>query len=347
MKLNKIIFYLLLIAGIFTLAAGIYYPINASSVSTSIRAILAVLLVFDAIFYFIGAWGIYKNIKSLFWPTLIILTLNIIAGFFDDIGIIDIGFIFYNILILLLIIKGSELNQTYRKIFYVILSILILLTTAIFINLLSRSRTSQAFGELISRIETDQKVIALTFDDAPSDQTDTILRILREKKIPATFFMIGENIEKYPLEAQAIVSEGHEVGNHSYSHKRLIFTSYANVENEIEKTNSGIRELGYEDTIHFRPPNGKKMLALPYYLKTHNIKTIMWDIEPDTYFKESGDIIKFTVERTRPGSIILMHPFCSKYCQADRDALPQIIDKLQSQGYSFVTVSELLEKKFI
>jgi len=209
---------------------------------------------------------------------------------------------------------------------------------------ISKSRTFQFFGGLINRGETKEKVVALTFDDAPSEYTDEFLKILAEKNVKATFYVIGQNLEKYPDFAKAIIENGHELGNHSYSHRRLILKSQKFIKNEIEKTNQLIRTFGHAGEITFRPPNGKKLFGLPWYSRQNNIRTIMWDVEPDTNF--SGDvekIVNYTLANTKPGSIILMHPFCGETCTADREALSEIIDGLKTRGYNFVTVSELLK----
>lgn len=223
-----------------------------------------------------------------------------------------------------------------------ILSLLIILVSLLLFQI-SKSRTFQFFGNLTNRIDTDQKVVALTFDDAPSTKTQEVLDILKEKQVKATFYEIGKGIEQHPNEAKTIVDAGMEVGNHSYSHKRFLLKSLSFIDTEIQKTNMLIKDSGYQGEITFRPPNGKKLFALPWYLYRHNIKTIMWDIEPDTYVAgDSEAIVKYTLDHVRPGSIILLHPFCDKECDADREALPRIIDGLKEKGFTLVTINKLL-----
>lgn len=231
-----------------------------------------------------------------------------------------------------------------KKLLTFVFLFLIFLIIAYGLFQLSKLRTFQFFGGLTNRVKTDQKVVALTFDDAPTEYTDEVLDILKEQNVKATFYMIGQNIEKYPVQAKRIQTEGHDLGNHSYSHKRFLLKSLSFIDEEIQKTNNILRGLGYSKEITFRPPNGKKLFLLPYYLKQNNIKTIMWDVEPDTYVAKDPDAItKYTLENTKPGSIILMHPLCGEACKADRESLPIIIQKLQKEGYQFVTISELLE----
>jgi peptidoglycan-N-acetylglucosamine deacetylase len=208
----------------------------------------------------------------------------------------------------------------------------------------SKSRTFQFFGGITNRVETTQKVVALTFDDAPNTKTQGILDILKMKQVKATFFEIGKGIEQYPSEAKAIVDAGMEVGNHSYSHQRFYLKSQTFIDSEIQKTNKLIKDSGYQGEITFRPPNGKKLFGLPWYLHQHNIRTVTWDIEPDTYVAGNPEAItKYVLDHVHPGSIILLHPFCGKECEADRDALPKIIDGLQEKGYTLVTINELLK----
>jgi len=208
---------------------------------------------------------------------------------------------------------------------------------------LSKSRTFQFFGGLVSSVDTDKKIVALTFDDAPSPYSNEVVKILAKKNVKATFYVTGRNLEQFPQEGKNIVEAGNELGNHSYSHERFLFKSLSYIDTEIQKTNTLIRNSGYLVNITFRPPYGKKLLALPWYLKQYEMKTVMCDVEPDTYVAGNTEkIIQYTLEHTKPGSIILLHPFCEKECIADREALPKVIDGLLEQGYTFVTVSELL-----
>jgi len=208
----------------------------------------------------------------------------------------------------------------------------------------SKSRTFQFFGGLVSCVNTDNNVIALTFDDAPTEKVTEVLNILNEKGIKATFYEIGKQIEDNQKVAKEISDSGMEIGNHTYLHQRMVFKTWSFIDSEIQKTNLLIRDTGYQGEITFRPPNGKKLFLLPYYLYQKNMKTIMWDVEPDTYVSGNAALIeKYVLDTVKPGSIILMHPFCDVECEADRKALPIIIDRLQSRGYQFVTISELLK----
>jgi chitin deacetylase len=116
------------------------------------------------------------------------------------------------------------------------------------------------------------------------------------------------------------------------------------VQQEIEKTDRLIKATGYSGEIHFRPPFGKKLLALPYYLSKTGRKTITWDVEPDSkpnIASNSARIIVETLARVRPGSIILLHVMYPSR-RASLQAVKGIIESLRQEGYRLVTVSELL-----
>jgi chitin deacetylase len=207
---------------------------------------------------------------------------------------------------------------------------------------LSNAHTVQLFGGIVDRVETEAPVVALTFDDGPTAQfTAEVLEILRQRQVKATFFVIGEALDRNPELGRQIVADGHELGNHSYSHTRLILQPLSFIRQEIERTDQLIGQAGYEGEIHFRPPNGKKLILLPYYLATTGRKTITWTVAPESAPNKAGRIVARVLEQTRPGSIILLHVMYESRAES-RAALPGIIDGLQARGYRFVTVSDLL-----
>ena len=226
----------------------------------------------------------------------------------------------------------------------ILLTITLTLTAAVGLYLLMNARCYQLLGDLVCHGAGDRKQIALTFDDAPSEHTsDAVLAVLAEKNVQATFFMIGENMARHPQAAQRIAAAGHELGNHSYSHRRFLLRSPAFIAREIENTNALIRAAGYHGPIHFRPPYGKKLLGLPWYLARHHITTVMWDSEPARHQPPTAEAITAAaLAQAHNGAIILLHPFCPDACRAEREALPHIIDGLHAQGYTLVTVSTLL-----
>lgn len=210
---------------------------------------------------------------------------------------------------------------------------------------LSKSRTFQFFGVIVPRVETQRKLVALTFDDGPTrDKTAEVLRLLRERNVRATFFVTGGELEQNMDAARDIVAAGHELGNHSYSHGRMAFVTPSHVRREVERTDELIRAAGHAGEIHFRPPYGKKLLALPFYLSRSGRKTVTWDVAPDSDLPadaEAGAITRHVMERVRPGSIILLHVMYSSRAETLK-AVPLIIEGLEREGYSLVNVSELM-----
>ena len=233
-----------------------------------------------------------------------------------------------------------------RKIVYSAIALGLFLALAVCLWKVGNSRTFQFFGEIVPRVETSQKIVALTFDDGPTAKfTDEILQVLKEEDVKATFFLIGGELEKHADEGKKIVAAGHEIGNHSYSHVRMILVTPSFVKEEIEKTDELIRSVGYQKTTHFRPPYGKKLFALPYYLSQNNRKSITWDVEPETFpevAKSSEEITKYVLNNTKNGSIILLHVMYDPQ-KKSLNAVKPIIEGLKQQNFRFVTVSELIE----
>lgn len=204
----------------------------------------------------------------------------------------------------------------------------------------TKLRTFQLFGALTYHAETEEKVIALTFDDGPTKNVDQLLPLLDKYNAKATFFLIGNEIEKHPEEAKKIVGAGHQIGNHTYSHKRMVLKSPSFIKEEIEKTDELIRSIGYTEEIDFRPPYGKKFIGLPYYLNKHNKETIMWSLDPETYYTSVNEKISYVMENIEPGSIILLHPMYDQTGETFQ-VVETILKELTNEGYRFVTVDEL------
>ena len=209
----------------------------------------------------------------------------------------------------------------------------------------AKSRSFQSFGELISHVESKQPLIALTFDDGPHpNAVPQILAILQQHNVRATFFVTGAELERNPELGAALVADGHELGNHSYSHKRMVFRSHSFIASEIQRTDELIRRAGHIGKINFRPPYGAKGFALPYYLAESDRQTIMWNIEPEsdsTIASSSEAIASHVIENATPGSIILLHVMYESR-RTSLASVQHIIEGLHRKGYRFVTVSELL-----
>lgn len=232
-----------------------------------------------------------------------------------------------------------------RVLRYVGFSLAGLLAASALLWIIGRQPTFQFFGALLYRVNTPEKVVALTFDDGPSpENTEDVLKILRENSVKATFFLVGKNIERFPELARKVVSEGHQAANHSYSHRRMLLQSTAFCRDEIEKTDSLIRDVGYTEEIVFRPPFGKKLFSLPLALRELNKLSVTWDVEPeDTETQDATLLQKRVLDHAKPGSIILFHDGNARK-EGTLAALPVIIRELRSQGYGFLTVNDLRKR---
>lgn len=209
---------------------------------------------------------------------------------------------------------------------------------------LHRSRTFQLFGEIVPRVETRDSVVALTFDDGPTaSRADEVLDYLRANRVRATFYVTGREVAEQPAVARRLVADGHELGNHTYSHRAMILRSPGFIRAEVERTDSAIRSAGFRAPITFRPPYTKKLFGLPLYLARNERVTVTWDVEPESYPEVDGDaerIAKHVLEQVRPGSIILLHPWYRSR-EASRRAVPAIVEGLRARGYDLVTITEL------
>lgn len=194
----------------------------------------------------------------------------------------------------------------------------------------------------IRNVPTSQKVIALTFDDGPlKDTTPEILGILKEKNVKATFFVVGERVERFPMLVQQEIEEGHEVGTHTYSHPNLTKLRKNQLEEELYKTEKAILTVAPKPTL-FRPPGGAYNDKIIKLTKDNGYLTILWSIDTQDWRSPPvGDIVNSVLKDVKPGSIILLHD--GKYPSPTPEAVEFIIDSLRSLGYEFVTVSELLQ----
>ncbi|SEG64303.1 Peptidoglycan/xylan/chitin deacetylase, PgdA/CDA1 family [Nonomuraea solani] len=208
----------------------------------------------------------------------------------------------------------------------------------------ANARSFQLAGKLTNRVETTEKLVALTFDDGPDEHTQEIIDALAAERAPATFFVVGAQMEANPGMAEALVKAGHQLANHTYTHRRMIFVSEETVAGEIERTDRLIRAAGQQGEIFFRPPTGKKLVTLPLYLSEHDRHTVMWDLEPDSgATPTAAEIVTQVGQEVRPGSIILLHPWYQSG-QNTRDAIKDLTATLRADGYRFVTVGELLAR---
>ncbi len=184
----------------------------------------------------------------------------------------------------------------------------------------------------------DRKKVALTFDDGPSVSTPAILEILEEKRADGTFFMLGEAVERNPELARQITLQGSEVANHSMKHDSFPTAADIRATNDVVEDASGLRPCS------FRPPYGRVDAPLTRRASDQGMNTVLWDVDTEDWTDWSSveSVAAGTMANAQPGSIILMHDGGDAVREKTIESLPLIIDGLRAQGYSFVTVSELL-----
>jgi peptidoglycan/xylan/chitin deacetylase (PgdA/CDA1 family) len=187
----------------------------------------------------------------------------------------------------------------------------------------------------------DRSVLALTFDDGPSEYTPGFLDVLRKKHVHATFFEIGQEVAGREQTMRRILREGDEIGNHTMHHATLPGHS------EIAEASAAIEGATHFKPCLFRPPGGASDAAVIATAAELGMRTITWDVDPADWTEPgSAAVYDRVVGAAQPGSIILMHDGGGNR-SGTLEALPRIIDTLRARGYRFATVSELLGKRLL
>ena len=185
--------------------------------------------------------------------------------------------------------------------------------------------------------KTEKKRIALTFDDGPHPiYTPQMLELLKEEQVPATFFLLGENVELYGDVVKEIAKEGHLIGNHTYHHVQITSLSLEEACKEIQETSDLIEELTGTGTEYVRPPFGTWNKELEERL---DLIPVMWSIDTKDWTTQNVDwIVQEAVKHAEDHDIILMH---DSY-QSTVDAVKRVIEQLEAEGFEFVTVDEII-----
>jgi peptidoglycan/xylan/chitin deacetylase (PgdA/CDA1 family) len=211
------------------------------------------------------------------------------------------------------------------------------------------SPQSNLFGMTYWHGPSEDKIVALSFDDGPNEPyTSQVLDILKREHVRATFFLIGENVRHFPDTAARIVREGHVVGNHTDHHPMpFALRPTSTLQSEVSNAEVTIRNATGQYAHLFRPPNGLRSPWLIQVLERDSLLAVNWDDAPGDWDPlPVQTIVDRAVGRARPGSIILLHDGLNLLHGADQGAtvraLPAIIDELRARGYRFVTVPELL-----
>ena len=193
-------------------------------------------------------------------------------------------------------------------------------------------------------VETEKKQIAISFDAAwGNDDTEELISILKEYDVPATFFVVGAWVDKYPESVKALSDAGHQVQNHSNTHPNMPQLSTEQMRDEIISCNEKIKSVTGKTPTLFRPPYGDYDNTTIKTLNDLNMYTIQWDVDSLDWKDNatSDSICKRVTSKVKNGSIVLFHN------DADHTpaALPNILKCLKDEGYEFVFISDLIYKK--
>lgn len=183
----------------------------------------------------------------------------------------------------------------------------------------------------------EKKKAALTFDDGPHPvYTPMMLDVLKEKNVKATFFLLGEQVEQYPEIVKRMSEEGHLIGNHSYKHEQLSKLSVEQACAKVNRTNELIKSITGNSPEYIRPPFGDWKDKLDCQV---NMIEVLWDVDTLDWSSQNKEkVINKVVTKVEEGDIILMH---DSY-ETTVTATAEIIDRLEKEGYEFVTVEELI-----
>ncbi|WP_125666508.1 polysaccharide deacetylase family protein [Paenibacillus baekrokdamisoli] len=204
-------------------------------------------------------------------------------------------------------------------------------------------------GEIVWEVPLEEKKIALTFDDGPyPETTNQILDLLKQYHAKATFFVIGNRVNRFPETIKREVEEGHELANHTFNH--VYFKAKMDpltIQNEILKTEQSIVQLTGKKPALFRPPGGFYSEQLLQIAKKMGYTTVLWSWHQDTNDWRSpgvNRIVKKVLNNARNGDIVLLHDYTPGSTQTVR-ALKIILPELERRGFQIVTVSELINFK--
>ncbi len=203
-------------------------------------------------------------------------------------------------------------------------------------------------GYILWDIKTEEKVIALTFDDGPhATYTPEILNLLTKYDAKATFFVIGERAEQFPDLILELANKGHEIANHTYTHAYSITPE--KLETELKKTNEIIHDITGIYPLLYRPVGGRYDDDIINTAVSNGYKVVLWSWHQDTKdWKSPGiiNIVTTVLSGAKPGDIVLFHDAGGNRSQTVR-ALEEILPELKKQGYEFLTVSELLDRNHV
>lgn len=213
------------------------------------------------------------------------------------------------------------------------------------------SPTGQWYGRTFIGLPRGSTELALTYDDGPNDpHTFKLLEVLAKHSVQATFFLIGQYVQKRPDIAREIAKAGHVLGNHTFSHPNLIFASNQRTESELQRCQQILSNATGVFPRLFRPPFGGRKPGTLRIARSLSLEPVMWNVTGWDWKGHPAEYIERKIRRQiRGGDVILLHDGSHASFGADRQptviATDRLIRHYQSEGRMFVTVPEMMESR--
>lgn len=245
------------------------------------------------------------------------------------------------------------MNRTFKKMTVFLIIALAIIGLSLVVFTIFFDQAVLVRRDVIYHIDEPYKVAALTFDDGPSlEWTPKILDELKKAGVKATFFMIGEHVEKYPEIAKRVAEEKHEIGNHTRDHHVLLYYKQDELEREIKDAERVIKNITGETTRYFRPPKAWLTVKEKKKIEKMGYKTVLWSLNSKDWVTfDDKYIVRYVTRHIKPGDIILFHDSGGVFATegGNRDetvgTIAPLVERLKEKGYRFVTITELLDIK--
>jgi peptidoglycan-N-acetylglucosamine deacetylase len=223
--------------------------------------------------------------------------------------------------------------------------------TAVSAGYQTMAPTGQWYGRTFTGLPPSSKKLALTYDDGPNTpHTLHLLEVLAKHNVRATFFLIGQNVQKRPDIARDIAKAGHALGNHTFTHPNLIFASAEQTETQLQQCQQAISDATGETPRLFRPPFGGRKPGTLQIARSLGLEPVMWNITGwDWKGKPSNYIEKKIGKQIRGGDVILLHDGSHAVFGADRSqtvtATDRLISRYRAEGFEFLTIPQMMESR--
>lgn len=221
---------------------------------------------------------------------------------------------------------------------------------AVAIGYQSMSPTGQWFGKTFNSLSGEPRLLALTYDDGPNSRcTPRLLEVLAKNDVKATFFVIGRHVQQQPALAREIVAAGHVIGNHTFTHPKLIFTSKSQTKNELQQCENALTQAVGTHSNLFRPPYGGRRPSTLRVARAMGLIPVMWGVTGwDWNAPPAAVIVEKVSKQIKGGDVIMLHDGGHSAPGADREqtvkATDQLISRYKSEGFEFVTIPEMMKR---